>query len=148
MRKHFPAPLSLLGTVIAGLVLQRVYPLSFLEGAPRWALGAALCAGGFAFGFSALVTMRRHRTSPSPFHRPDALVADGPFRFSRNPMYVSMVLLLAGAAVLLADPWLLVMLPVLVAAILFGAILPEERTMSEVFGEEFARYRAKVRRWL
>jgi protein-S-isoprenylcysteine O-methyltransferase Ste14 len=148
MHRHFPAPLSVLGTLIAGLALQRWHPLGSLEGAPRWALGSALCAAGFAFGLSAVVSMRRHRTSPSPFHRPNALVADGPFRFSRNPMYVSMVLLVAGAAVLLADPWLLVLLPVLVIAILFGAILPEERTMSEVFGEEFARYRAKVRRWL
>jgi protein-S-isoprenylcysteine O-methyltransferase Ste14 len=63
-------------------------------------------------------------------------------------MYVSMLLSLAGAAVLFAIPWSMVLLPVFVIAVMFGAILPEEGTMSDVFGEEFARYRAKVRRWL
>jgi protein-S-isoprenylcysteine O-methyltransferase Ste14 len=76
------------------------------------------------------------------------LLQSGPFRLSRNPLYVGLVALDAGLALLAGSVWALLFVPVGIAALVWGAIRPEERYLAGKFGAEYEAYRARVRRWL
>ena len=77
-----------------------------------------------------------------------ALITDGPYRFSRNPSYVSLTLLYVGLGIILNNAWaLLLVIPVLLV-MHFGVVLREERHLEAVFGDEYVRYKSTVRRWL
>ena len=96
----------------------------------------------------ALWTMRRAGENPS-VHRPTgAIVASGPYAFTRNPMYLSMTLLCFGIAFIVNTLWPVILLPVPLMVIQYGVIHREERYLELKFGDEYTRYRAKVRRWL
>jgi protein-S-isoprenylcysteine O-methyltransferase Ste14 len=144
----FPAPIAFLASLLVSWGLQRAFPLPAVAGVWRWIAGAALIVLGLPYGFGALRAMREAKTSPNPFTPSAALVTSGPFRFSRNPMYVSLVLYLAGLGILFGLTWQLVLLPVVVLVLHYGAVVPEERHMQARFGDPFARYRARVRPWI
>jgi protein-S-isoprenylcysteine O-methyltransferase Ste14 len=142
------APLVFAGEFVIGALLQSRAPLAAPAGALRWSLGLALIALGLAFGLTARSLMSRAGTSPNPLVPSTALVETGPFRLSRNPLYVSMVLVFGGLAFLLRTPWALVLMPVAIAVVQVWAIVPEERYLAERFGDAYAAYRARVRRWI
>jgi protein-S-isoprenylcysteine O-methyltransferase Ste14 len=91
---------------------------------------------------------RRARTGVVPFSEATTLVTGGPYRFTRNPMYLGMAGILVGTAIWLGSvtPWLV--LPAFMAIIVERFIAPEEAMLERTFGEHYARYRAAVRRWL
>lgn len=116
--------------------------------APPLALGLALAAG--LLGAGGLATFIRARTtvhSQRPEHAA-TLVTTGLYRFTRNPMYLSLLLVLAAWAVRLSNPAALVFLPGFVAYMNRFQILPEEQILREKFGEKFDAYARVVRRWL
>ena len=92
--------------------------------------------------------MAAHRTSILPGGATTAVLQSGPFRVSRNPLYVGLVALDAGLALLAGSFWALVFVPVGIVALLWGAIWPEERYLAGKFGDDYAAYQARVRRWL
>jgi protein-S-isoprenylcysteine O-methyltransferase Ste14 len=96
----------------------------------------------------ALWTMARHRTALLPGGATTTVISTGPFAWSRNPLYVGLLVLSAGLALLAASAWALVALPVAWALLRWGAVLPEERYLSDKFGSEYAGYLARVRRWV
>ena len=110
--------------------------------------GAVLIALAVALGFWALALFRRAGTGVVPFSEATTLVVRGPYRFTRNPMYLAMAGILVGTAMWLGSvtPWLV--LPAFMALIAERFIAPEEAMLERVFGESYARYRATVRRWL
>lgn len=117
---------------------------------PRLAVAAILAAAGLAFDLLGLVAFRASRTTVNPLRpeRASALVTSGVYRITRNPMYVGMGLLLMAWAVYLAA-FLALLGPVLfVLYITRFQIRPEERVLAGLFGDEYARYAARVRRWL
>lgn len=146
---RLPVVLFLL-LVVAGAVAQARVPLSI--GIPSFrlglAIGAAVFLAGAAFAGSAIVTMRRHRTTIEPEQRPDALVRSGVFRVTRNPMYLTLVLLAAAVAVMLDSGWLLVSAALLALALDRIVIRWEERTLEEAFGDAYREYKRHVRRWI
>ena len=96
----------------------------------------------------AMLRFRRHRTPVNPARRAEALVTDGSYRFTRNPMYVGMACAYAGAALAAGALWSLALLPG-VLLLIDRAIIPrEERHLAERFAEDYDRYRRRVRRWL
>ena len=111
-------------------------------------LGAVLILLSLAIGFWAVGLFRRADTGVVPFSPVKTLVAHGPYRFTRNPMYLGMAGLLLGAAILFGTlaPFLIV--PVFVALIEWRFILAEEAFLAAELGEAYAEYKAKVRRWL
>lgn len=140
-------PIYLVLHVVAMVAVHRVLPAPRLLpstrmlGWPLMVLGVAMivvCAGLF----------RRRGTTIKPFHESTALVTDGPFRYTRNPIYLSMVVVLAGTAVALGSllPWLLV--PSFVAIIQSRFIRREEAMLGDRFGDDYVAYRRRVRRWL
>ncbi len=111
------------------------------------AIGASLAAIGLVVGFFAFREMLRARTHIDPSKPATALVTAGPFRFSRNPLYLSTTLLYIGAALSFRVLAALVVLPVALVVLHFGVIRREERYLEGKFGEEYRVYRARVRRW-
>ena len=101
-------------------------------------LMAAISAGAFS----------RAGTPVIPFHPSTALVETGFYRFTRNPMYLGMVLVLVGVAILSGTLGAWLPVPVFIAVIHYRFILGEERFLTSIFGEDYERYRTRVRRWL
>ena len=147
----FPPVIPLSGFLL-GVLLETVWPLARFVDVTRRAdlrgLGAALFGIGAA-GFAWMViTMRRARTPIHNAKTPTALVESGPFRFTRNPMYLFGSIAYAGLALLLVELWSLLLLPLVVIATHYGAVLPEERYLERKFGPSYQQYRRRVRRWL
>jgi len=95
----------------------------------------------------ALMLFGRHETGLLPGEETQALIEEGPYRLSRNPLYVGLLALYVGLA-LLTSVWALVLTPVAWGLLLWGAILPEERFLRERFGAAYDDYARRVRRWL
>ena len=141
-------PLLFVGSLALGLVLQWLLPLHFGGGGARVALGLVVVASGFAAGGWTFAWMRRTHQNPDPRQPTPELILGGPFRWSRNPMYVGMALIEAGIGVALGNAWLLLLLAPTLLILRRSAIEPEEEYLGRKFGEAYARYRGEVRRWL
>ena len=131
-----------------GLVLTKWIALSILT--YPW-LGPALgCpvilrgAGLFTWGWW---LMKRHQVDPN-YGPVRALVNVGPYRFSRNPLYLGMSIALLGVGLASNTYWHLLLLPLAVAYMQYGVILPEERHLEKLFGDEYLAYKGRVRRWI
>jgi protein-S-isoprenylcysteine O-methyltransferase Ste14 len=90
----------------------------------------------------------RHETGLLPGQSTNAMIDEGPYRLSRNPLYVGLLALYLGVALLAPTFWALVLFPAAVLLVLWGAIRPEERFLHERFGEVYDDYTRRVRRWL
>jgi protein-S-isoprenylcysteine O-methyltransferase Ste14 len=96
----------------------------------------------------ALMTMARHRTALLPGDATTAIIGTGPFARSRNPLYIGLLALSAGLALVAGSLWALIALPLEWALLRWGAVLPEERYLSVKFGSAYDDYAARVRRWV
>ncbi len=143
-----PPPLIYAGPLLAGLLLNRVRPAPFLPRPLARAAGWSLTAAGMALAAWFITTMRRAGTPVDPREPVRRIVTDGPFRFSRNPGYSSMALMYVGISCLANARWPLLWLPAVLAVIQRGVIEREERYLSRTFGDEYDRYRSRVRRWI
>jgi protein-S-isoprenylcysteine O-methyltransferase Ste14 len=148
---RFPPPFLFALGFAAGLGLHRAVPLPLLPDGPTaltvW-LGWALVALGLVVLFWALFTFRAARTSVLP-HRPARVVVEaGPYRFSRNPMYVGLGLLYLGLALWLDRLWPVLLLPLVYGLLWALVVRREERYLEAAFGEGYAAYRRRVRRWV
>ena len=110
--------------------------------------GAALCLFGVMCTVQAALWFRKAGTNLRPFTESTTLVTDGLFAYTRNPMYLGMMLALGGLAFILNErgPWLV--LPAFAAVIEFRFIRFEEQLMEKTFGADYVAYKSRVRRWL
>lgn len=92
--------------------------------------------------------LKRRGTPVDPRRSTTALVTDGPYRYSRNPLYLRVTLFHLSVAFLLNDVWLLAVLPPVLIVLHVGVVRREERYLEAKFGNEYREYKAKVRRWL
>lgn len=143
-----PAPLVFAAALLIGWLIQKAMPALPLPGALRVILGLPLAGVSLFLGAWAARTMRHAGTNIDPRKPATALVVTGPFRFTRNPVYLSMAVLYVGITVLINTLWPLLLLPVALVAIQLGAIEREERYLERKFGEAYQEYKATVRRWL
>jgi protein-S-isoprenylcysteine O-methyltransferase Ste14 len=111
-------------------------------------MAAALLLPGGGLLVWSLWLFLRARTSPLPMRPTTALVGSGPYRWTRNPMYLAMLLVYLGAALLFDVTWALVLSPAVVALVNRLVIAREERYLEAKFGEEYRRYKARVGRWI
>ncbi len=114
----------------------------------RIPLGWALVAFFAVWNGWSLWLFARHETGLLPGQATSAIIEEGPYRLSRNPLYVGLLALYLGLALLGPTFWGLVLFPVAVALVFWGAIRPEERYLHERFGAPYDEYAARVRRWL
>jgi len=146
-----PPRIAYLLLAIGGL-LEWLRPLSLLPSgwpaAIRYGLGGLLLVLGFAVVTVALRAFRRAGTNVETPKPTIALVTDGLYAWSRNPMYVALALLFAGIAILANSGWLGALWVVYVGVLRVGVIAAEERYLEGKFGDQYRAYRARVRRWL
>ena len=145
---RFPPPLIYVAGLLLGWLLERVLPLSPID--ELWsAILSVFClivgAGLISF---AMGLFRRAGTNPLPMRPTTALVLRGPYRYTRNPMYLGMAFVYAGTALLFDLRWALIVLPLVLFVVQTQVIAREERYLEARFGEEYRAYRARVRRWL
>lgn len=128
----------------------RALPAFNMEWSGHTALAVFLALAGFGIDLVGLLAFRRQRTTVNPLspHAASELVCTGIYRFSRNPMYLGQLVFLAAWAVWLDNPVALIGLPACAAYLTRFQILPEERILAEKFGEAYADYRRRVRRWI
>ena len=141
-------PVYVSAALAAMLALHWWAPLARIIAFPWNLLGIVLLPPGAALVLHALRFFGRGRTTAQPFGVPAALVTGGPYRVTRNPMYVGILLMLSGIAGLLgtATPWLAVPALGVVFDVVF--VRREEEKMERMFGDAYRRYKARVRRWL
>ena len=145
--RAFPPPLIYGGCFLLGLGLERLWPLGELPEAVRHWGGGALVLVSLALAAGLLWGFRRQPASLSTRRPARALLTEGAFALSRNPGYLSMTLLCAGLGLWLGSPWTAGMaLPAAVLTDRF-VIRREEAYLERRFGEDYRRYRARVRRW-
>jgi protein-S-isoprenylcysteine O-methyltransferase Ste14 len=133
----------LVGWVASGLWGDPVEP-----GAWRLPLGWAFVLFFAGWNGWSLWLFGRHETGLLPGQATRAMIEEGPYRVSRNPLYVGLLALYLGVALLTATLWGIVLFPAAVLLVRWGAIRPEERYLRERFGESYDAYSRRVRRWL
>jgi len=126
--------------------ISRWRPGSYAGTIPRW-LGALLLAAGLMGLVDTFVRFVRARGTPSPSHPTERLVVSGPYRYTRNPMYLSVAATIAGQALLLGRADLLAYAAVVAVAFHLRVVTYEEPSLRRRFGPEFERYCAAVPRW-
>ncbi len=141
-------PVLFLAALVAGLSLQLLAPVRFVNSLLiQLATGVTVIIVGFGLGGWAVRTLMRAGVNPRPHSPVSSLVTHGPFRFSRNPVYLSGILVLTGVAVAVDTLWLIVLTLVGFVVISFQ-VRREERYLEARFGEEYRKYLRSVRRWI
>lgn len=148
-RVKLPPPLAFLGTLLAGLLLGR---LLGRPGLPLYhsledLLGWIGLLGGLAIIFTAIGLFRKAGTNPEPWKPAHAIVTDGVYRWTRNPMYLGMSLAYLGIALLCDSLITLLLFVPLFVYVTREVIEREEAYLAAKFGDEYGAYRARVRRW-
>jgi protein-S-isoprenylcysteine O-methyltransferase Ste14 len=143
-----PPPLIFTGCYLLGYVFERFYPTEVLTGAIIGPLGITLITLALSLAIFAIVTMKRAGTSENPYKPSTSLVRGGPYKFTRNPMYLALSLLYMGIALLLHMLWPFLTLPIAILTLHFGVITREERYLKRLFSEEYTEYCSHVRRWI
>ncbi len=141
-------PLLYLGALVIGLLLERVLPLPLDVAGARWIVVAAAGVAGLGLAGAGTSLFRRSGTNVQT-HKPSTLVVtSGPYRFSRNPIYVGLTLFYVALAFATNSGWALIVLAPLLLVMRYGVIAREERYLEGKFGEDYLNYKARVRRWL
>lgn len=147
-----PPPLIPLVAIFGAVFLDRRWPIDFGLSLPtpyrRW-IGWGIVFGAFlGLGLWSVVLFRRGGQSELPWTPTPHIETRGPFALTRNPMYLQMVLICLGLAILWMNWWLALFTPLVGWLLQRFAILPEEAYLEEKFGEDYRAYRRRVRRWI
>lgn len=148
---HLPPPLYFVAGIAAGLGLERLAPLPLIPEALRVGAGLAgrlLVAAGIVVILSGMIAFIRARTTMIPNRAASRLVAAGPYRFTRNPMYLGFAVIFLGIVLITDSPWMLLLFPVVILVVSRLVIVREERYLRVEFGDAYADYCARVRRWI
>ena len=147
-KRRIVPPVYFFGSLLAMAALHHWLPIARLI-APPWSYGGTiLLVLGIAMSATAAGTFRRAGTPVIPFERSTVIVTGGLFRFTRNPMYLGMVVGLVGAAILSGTLGAFIPILFFIWVIQARFIRGEERFLEELFGEQYLAYKRRVRRWL
>ena len=143
-------PLLYGGALVTALLLDWLLPLGLLTGLGnlRFVLAALFGLPGTAIAAMAVLQFHRARTQVPTFRPASALVTDGLYRYSRNPIYVALILLQIALALLISSSWMLLFTPLLAVITDLGVIRREEAYLDAKFGDSYRAYKQSVRRWL
>lgn len=143
-----PPPVWAVLAALAMLLLHRAAPGPILLTPPWTLLGLVPAAGGIALALAAVRLFVRARTPLEPWKRPAAFVSTGPYRLTRNPMYLGLASSLLGWGLWLSSATPLVVPPLFALLITGLFIRPEEARLEAAFGEPYRAWKARVRRWI
>lgn len=149
-RVRLPPPLVFLGLIAAGVGLRYVVAPPPLPGsrAVQFAVGGGLVALALAIGGSAFRLFKKSGQDPAPWKPSPSLVLQGAYHFTRNPMYVGMVLIQVGIGVVLDNLWVVIGAAFGLVIVHYTAVLREEAYLEEKFGEDYRQFKNRVRRYL
>ncbi|RLA45498.1 MAG: isoprenylcysteine carboxylmethyltransferase family protein [Gammaproteobacteria bacterium] len=134
--------------IVGGYFLQRLLPLPQPTHTSFEVTGWVIFSVGILLIIWSLSTLRKFQTTAMPHHSAKHLVTVGPYRFSRNPVYLAFILLTLASALATGNLWILLSLPVISILLATYAIVPEERHLQQMAGDRYTEYSRKVRRWL
>jgi protein-S-isoprenylcysteine O-methyltransferase Ste14 len=147
---RFPPPLVFLGAIVLGVIVQhKAMPLSLVFA--RWlrlAAAVLILACGVSLVASARILFKRTGQNPIPWKPTPELILQGPYRFTRNPMYVGVTLFVIGLGLAVNNLWISLFAAPALLVVHFIAVLPEERYLAAKFGESYRSFLAQVRRYL
>ncbi len=144
----FPPPFIYLGWLLVGFVIDYFLPAPLLPGLVQYVAGGLLIALSLALVVSSFRQFRKHGTNVRPDKPDTAILSEGPYRFTRNPIYLAGAILYLGISICADAPWSLAMIVPALLIMNFLVIPQEERYLERTFGEEYLGYKSTVRRWL
>lgn len=143
-----PPPLLLLLSILIGVGLQFIYPVHLIRPIIRFVLGASMIGMGLGVILYCARLFKKTETAIEPWKKTSHIIASGPYKWSRNPIYLSFVVIGLGFAFALDNLWIAVMQVPLVAIITVVVIRKEERYLQQKFGISYQAYKSEVRRWV
>lgn len=141
-------PILFLGALLAANILGPALPLPVRAPPALQLAGAAIAAAAIGLMLWAFIAFRQHETTVLPHRRSDALITAAPFSLSRNPIYLSEAVLLAGLGLVNGSAWYWLAIPAFMFAVTKLAIEREEAHLAARFGADWQAYSGRVRRWL
>ena len=144
----FPPPFIFLGAILVAVGIQFFYPVPLIENYFRYVVGAILIVPPLGLLVWADRTFGAAGTAVPPWKPSTTIVSSGPYRFTRNPMYLSASFMQAGIAFLVNSAWMLILLAPVLIIVRYAVIAREERYLEAKFGDGYRQYRKQVRRWL
>lgn len=141
-------PLLTLATFLAGLAIELLWPTCLPGGRAHLVVGLLPLVGGIALMAAAMRQFRAAGTHVETWRPTQAIVTQGVYARTRNPIYVAMLSIYVGLGILVNSVWVLALAVPLFLVLRFGVIAREERYLERKFGAEYLAYREKVRRWL
>jgi protein-S-isoprenylcysteine O-methyltransferase Ste14 len=141
-------PLGYGAAFIMGLLLHLVFPLHVLPTTLARGIGVVCVLVSLPLALATLRALSRAHTPVDPMKPTTALVTEGPFRYSRNPIYLALTLLYLGVAFLVNALWILLLVVPALVVLRYGVIAREEAYLTRKFGDAYRQYTAQVRRWL
>ncbi len=142
-----PPPLIFLLFLAIAFGLDTLWPLSFVPEGWAWPGAIVFIGGSVVLAAFAILAFRRAGTSVDPRRPTTAIISDGSFRLTRNPLYLALTLLIIGIAIAVDGLWLVIMLIPTLIVMTYGVIRREERYLEAKFGDDYRAYKASVRRW-
>ncbi len=145
-----PPPVIFFVLLIAGYAGNRIMPFNFKFPSLIVSLlvGMLILTISGAIAAAAIIVMMKNKTAIN-YNKPTTkFILKGPFRFTRNPLYLSLLLSMAAIAVIANSLWYFIFLIVMFLAFNFGIVACEERYLTNNFGDEYIQYKNKVRRWI
>lgn len=148
---HIPVPWVFILVYLIGVLLHMIYPIHWIEEEHTFVMelagGILFILAGILAGWCLWIFKKAHTTT-IPGQRSKKLIIGGPYRFSRNPMYLSLTLAYLGEGLLLVQAWPIFLLPFVVMYVHFIVIPLEESILTADFQDDYANYCQKIRRWL
>jgi protein-S-isoprenylcysteine O-methyltransferase Ste14 len=143
-----PPPLLFAGFLAAGFLLDAIWPTVVLGYPWRFWVGGLLFVLGVLLMTAGVSRFNRAGTNVPTYRPTTALVTGGPYRYSRNPLYISLFLVYAGIGIVADNLWMLALGVPLFLIMRYGVVAREERYLERKFGQAYLDYKASVRRWL
>ncbi|MCD2424770.1 isoprenylcysteine carboxylmethyltransferase family protein [Niabella pedocola] len=144
---RIPPPVYFLLSLIAMLLLNAYWPIAYWLHAPWKYLGILMLITGFALSAGSALLFRKSGTHLRPGARATFIVVKGPFRYTRNPMYAGLLIMLMGTAILLGTVSPLLILPLFFIILHTQFVLKEEKWMEQWFGDAYLKYKNSTPRW-
>ncbi len=149
---RIPPPVAGIATIIAGYVIGELVPIlmTYELGTPGryWIGGAIVVLAGYFLGIWPSRLFRDTGQNVTPWSETPEIIIKGPYKFTRNPMYLMMLLVNLGFAVILSEAWIVILMPALALVLYHIAIKHEEVYLEEKFGDSYRAYKETVRRWI
>jgi len=143
-----PPPAIYAVSLTAGILLQTLFSMNLLPPVGVYVLGGLLFILAVILAVLAIRMMRQLGTNVAPNQPTIAIVTDGPYRFTRNPIYIPLTLVYCSTSLVANALWPIILLPIVLILIDRGVVAREERYLEDKFGEEYMQYKTRVYRWI